>query len=60
MGTTKLLEKLEAQIAYNERMLSDLSNVVVEQGREIVKLKAEMVVLGREVLQITEGEVGSH
>jgi uncharacterized coiled-coil protein SlyX len=41
-------------------MLNDLSAIVAEQGRDIDKLKAEIEVLGREVLQITEGEVGSH
>lgn len=60
MGAPKLLEKLEAQIAYNEKILGELSNVVAAQGREIDKLKAEIEVLGREVLQITQGEIGSH
>jgi uncharacterized coiled-coil protein SlyX len=59
-SNTKVLEKLEAQVAYNEKMLNDLSAIVAEQGRDIDKLKAEIEVLGREVLQITEGEVGSH
>jgi uncharacterized coiled-coil protein SlyX len=54
---TKTLEQLEAQVAFNEKMLNDLSAVVAGQ---IDKLKAEIEVLGREVLQITEGEVGSH
>jgi uncharacterized coiled-coil protein SlyX len=57
---TKTLEQLEAQVAFNEKMLNDLSAVVAGQAREIDKLKAEIEVLGREVLQITEGEVGSH
>ncbi|HIP79873.1 MAG TPA: hypothetical protein EYH07_15595 [Kiloniellaceae bacterium] len=54
------LSDLEAQVAYNERMLSDLSKIVAEQRREIDKLKAELEVIGREVLKITEGEAGSH
>ncbi len=57
---SKALNNLEAQIAYNEKMLNDLSDVVTAQGREIDRLKAEMDVLGRQVLQITEGEAGSH
>ncbi len=56
----KNIEDLEAQVAYNEKMLNDLSDIVTTQGREIDKLKAEIDVLGRQVLQITEGEVGSH
>ncbi|MEO3428587.1 SlyX family protein [Pelagibius sp. CAU 1746] len=56
----KALEELEAQIAYNEKMLSDLSDVVVAQGQEIDRLKAEIDILGRQILQITEGEAGSH
>lgn len=56
----KNTEDLEAQVAYNEKMLNDLSDIVTAQGREIDKLKAEIDVLGRQVLQITEGEVGSH
>jgi uncharacterized coiled-coil protein SlyX len=51
---------LEAHIAYNEKMINDLSEMVVSQGRQIDQLKAEVEVLGRQILQITEGEVGSH
>lgn len=54
------LEDLQAHVAYNEKMITDLSEVVVAQGREIEKLRAEIEVLGRQVLQITEGEAGSH
>lgn len=57
---SKALEDLEAQVAYNEKMLTDLNEIVTAQGREIDKLKAEIDVLGRQVLQITEGEAGSH
>ena len=62
MATTeaKALEKLESQIAYNEKMLNDLNEIVAAQADEIDKLKAEIKILGRQVLQITEGEVGSH
>ena len=56
----KTLENLQAQVAYNEKMINDLSEMVTAQGREIDKLKAEIEVLGREMLQITEGEAGSH
>jgi uncharacterized coiled-coil protein SlyX len=57
---TKAMEELEAQIAYNEKMLNDLSDVVSAQGQEIDRLKAEIDVLGRQMLQLTEGEAGSH
>ncbi len=54
------LTQLQAQIAYSERTLGDLSKIVADQAAEIDKLKAEMAVLGRQILQLTEGEVGSH
>jgi len=57
---SKALEDLQAQVAYNEKMLNELSEVVAAQGHRIDTLKAELEVLGRQVLQITEGEVGSH
>ncbi|WP_193367631.1 SlyX family protein [Pelagibius marinus] len=56
----KAMEDLEAQIAYTEKMLNDLSDVVVSQGQEIDRLKAEIEILGRQILQLTEGEAGSH
>jgi len=59
-ATATSLEKLEADVAFNEKTLSDLSEMVVAQGREIEKLRAEIQVLGRQILQITEGEAGSH
>jgi len=54
------MQDLEAQIAYNEKMLNDLSDVVTAQGQEIDRLKAEIEVLGRQILQLTEGEAGAH
>ena len=54
------LEHLQALVAYNEKMVTDLSEVVVAQGREIEKLKAEVEVLGRQVLQLAQGAAGSH
>ena len=54
------LEDLQAHVAYNEKMITDLSEVVVAQSRDIEKLRAEVEVLGRQILQITEGEAGSH
>lgn len=59
-ATAKTLEKIEADVAFNEKTLNDLSEMVIAQGREIDKLKAEIAVLGRQILQITEGEAGSH
>lgn len=57
---SKAMEELEAQVAYTEKMLNDLSDVVTAQGQEIDRLKAEIDVLGRQMLQLTEGEAGSH
>jgi uncharacterized coiled-coil protein SlyX len=54
------LDDLQAHVAYNEKMINDLSEMVVAQGREIDRLKSEVGVLGRQLLQITEGEAGSH
>jgi uncharacterized coiled-coil protein SlyX len=54
------VEDLQAHVAYNEKMINDLSEVVVAQGRELDRLRAEIEVLGRQLLQITEGEAGSH
>lgn len=54
------VEDLQAHVAYNEKMINDLSEVVVAHGRELDKLRAEIEVLGRQLLQITEGEAGSH
>ncbi|MFN4764706.1 SlyX family protein, partial [Gillisia sp. Q332] len=55
-ATTKTLEKIEADVAYGEKALNDLSEMVIAQGREIDKLKAEVAVLGRQISQIAEGE----
>lgn len=56
-GPASTLEDLQALIAYNEKTLADLSDMVVAQGREIEKLRAEVELLGRQVLQISEGEI---
>lgn len=58
--SNEVLEKLEAQLSYNEKMLNELNEIVAAQAKEIDTLKAEVEVLGRQVLQITEGEVGQH
>ena len=54
------VEDLQAHVAYNEKMINDLSEVVVAQGREIDRLRVEIEVLGRQLLQITEGAASSH
>jgi len=59
-ATAKTLEKIEADVAYSEKALNDLSEMVIAQGREIDKLKAEIAVLGRQILELTEGEADSH
>jgi len=59
-ATAKTLEKIEADVAYSEKALNDLSEMVIAQGREIDKLKAEIAVLGRQILELAEGEADSH
>lgn len=59
-GDIDSVEDLQAHVAYNEKMINDLSEVVVAQGRELDRLRAEIEVLGRQLLEITEGEAGSH
>lgn len=52
--------ELESQIALNQKTIEDLNDVVVRQGAEIDKLKAEVEVLGRQILRDTEGEAEPH
>jgi len=52
---TRLVE-LESQVAQNQETLDELNEVVRKQWQDIDLLKAEMQVLGREVLRLTEGE----
>lgn len=47
------LTQLQAQIAYNETTLSDLSKIVADRGCAIDKLNAEIEVFGREILRPT-------
>ena len=54
--TSEALEKIEADVAYNEKMLQDLSDMVVAQGREIDRLRAEIAALGRQIQRIAESE----
>lgn len=56
----KTLEALEAQVAYNEKMINDLSEVVASQGRQIEQLKAEIEALSGGAPQIREDETASH
>ncbi|MGD1876069.1 MAG: SlyX family protein [Kiloniellaceae bacterium] len=53
----RTLDDVEAHIAYNEKTISDLSEMVVSQGREIDRLKIEIEGLRRQIRQIAEGEV---
>ncbi len=52
--------ELESHVVRNERTLEELSEVVRRNGDELVTLKAEIAVLGREILQLTEGEREPH
>ena len=51
---------LESQVAQNERTIEELNEVVRRNGEEIDQLKAEIAVLGRQLLQLTEGEAEPH
>jgi uncharacterized coiled-coil protein SlyX len=52
--------ELENHVVRNERTLEELSEVVRRNGDELATLKAEIAVLGREILQLTEGEREPH
>lgn len=52
--------ELESQVALNQKTIEDLNDEVVRQGAEIDKLKAEVEVLGRQILRDTEGEAEPH
>lgn len=49
------LAKLETQITYNEETIADLNKVVTKQAGDIVKLQKEVEILGRQILELTEG-----
>jgi len=52
--------ELESQVALNQKTIEELNDEVVRQGAEIDKLKAEVEVLGRQILRDTEGESEPH
>lgn len=54
--TESRLDAVESAIAEFERAFEDLSEMVRRQHGEIDTLKAEIKVLGRQVLDMTEGE----
>ena len=54
------LVELESQVAQNQRTIEELNDEVVRQGAAIDKLKAEIEVLGRQILRETEGESQPH
>lgn len=56
---TRMVE-LESQVALNQKTIEELNDEVVRQGAEIDKLKAEVEVLGRQILRDTEGEAEPH
>ncbi len=51
-----ILVKLEAQVAYNERMLADLNEIVTTQQQEVTLLKGELQLLGQQVQRLAERE----
>ena len=52
--------ELESQLALSQKTIEELNDEVVRQGAEIDKLKAEVEVLGRQILRDTEGEAEPH
>lgn len=55
-GLENRLDAVERAVAETERAIEDLSEIVRRQHGEIDTLKAEVKVLGRQLLEITEGE----
>lgn len=49
------LAELETQITYNEETIADLNKVVTKQAGDIEKLQKEVEILGRQILELTEG-----
>jgi uncharacterized coiled-coil protein SlyX len=49
------LSELESHVAESEKTIDELNAVVQEQWKAIELLKAEVEVLGRQILQMTEG-----
>jgi uncharacterized coiled-coil protein SlyX len=63
MSDNSLIERvteLESHVVRNERTIEELSEVVRRNGDELATLKAEIAVLGREILQLTDGERAPH
>lgn len=59
MSEDSLIERvteLESHVVRNERTIEELSEVVRRNGDALATIKAEIAVLGREILQLTEGE----
>ena len=54
--TDSRLDTVESAVAEIERAFEDLSEMVRRQHGEIDTLKAEIKVLGRQLLGMTEGE----
>lgn len=50
--------EIETEIAYNQKTLSELSEIVRQHALAIEELKAEVQLLGRQILSLTENEAG--
>ena len=59
-STEARIVALESRVAINQKTIDELNDEVVRQGAEIDKLKAEVEVLGRQILRDTEGEAEPH
>ncbi len=54
----KTAAEIETEIAYNQKTLSELNEIVRQHAIEIEELKAEVQLLGRQILSLTENEAG--
>lgn len=49
------LSELESQVAYNQKTIDDLNEVVCRMEPELKRAQAELEVLSHEILRLTEG-----
>jgi uncharacterized coiled-coil protein SlyX len=50
--------ELETEIAYEQKTIGELNKIVREHSEAIEELKAEVQLLGRQILSLTENEAG--
>ena len=54
--TTEQLVRLESKLAYQDKLLLDLNEVIVEQGRSIQELAKRLEAVEQFLRSVTEGE----